>query len=280
MAGGAVMAKDTKIAWADSTFNPWWGCKKISTGCKFCYAEALAVQLGYRNLWSGQFRTFGDKIWNEPVRWNRLAKKKGVPSRVFCGSMCDIFQEDLPENIQKERQKLFSLINTTPWLDWMMLTKRAKNAALTLGLFHKQPLPNNLWIGVTIEGDDAQTADQNVSFLTQIPAFLRFISFEPLLGGYIPDLRNIDWIIIGGESQSTRIMEPDWVDNLIEKARNTKPVPPKIFFKQAGSALASRWGMSGKGDNLNELPQTYQRWKLEEIPNGSSRKQTPLQLRF
>ena len=122
------MGATTEIAWTDRTFNPWWGCARVSPGCEHCYAEAWAKRTG-RQLWGPHAarRTFGEAHWREPLRWNAVAEKSGIRSRVFCASMADIF-EDL-RALDQERCRLWTLIDATPWLDWQVLTKRPEQIA-------------------------------------------------------------------------------------------------------------------------------------------------------
>src|SRR3972149_10760674 len=124
--GTVGVSGKTRIAWCDATFNPWWGCMKVSPGCAHCYAETLAHRYGH-DVWGpgGDRRFFGDRHWAEPMAWWRRAVRDGVRRRVFCGSMCDVF-EDGPQ-LYGQRARLFELIEATPDLDWLLLTKRPEN---------------------------------------------------------------------------------------------------------------------------------------------------------
>ena len=132
------MGMDSKIGWTHHTFNPVWGCVKVSPGCKNCYAETLSKRFG-ENIWGpdSERRTFGDKHWNEPRRWNKRAEKEGKRQRVFCGSMCDIYEDHPTTN--EALLRLFDLIEETPWLDWLLLTKRPEY----IGLLGPGKLPGN-----------------------------------------------------------------------------------------------------------------------------------------
>ena len=123
------MGVETKIAWTDHTFNPWWGCVKVSPGCANCYAETFAKRTGHA-VWGAETdrRFFGDKHWAEPVKWNLAAAKAGVRRRVFCGSMCDVFEGPRPL-LDDWRDQLWTLIRYTPNLDWLLLTKRPESLA-------------------------------------------------------------------------------------------------------------------------------------------------------
>lgn len=193
------MGESTAIGWTDHTFNPWWGCARVSPGCQHCYAEAFAKRTG-NDVWgTSPRRFFGEKHWNEPRRWNDAAARAGRPALVFCASMADVF-EDRPELID-ERARLFDLIECTPWLRWQLLTKRPENVLdmvpghwlaafprVVLGFGQTSlpelenapgPWPPNCWIGTTVE--DQQRAEQRIPALLQIPAPVRFLSCEPLL---------------------------------------------------------------------------------------------------
>lgn len=209
------MGKDSKISWTNHTFNPWWGCTKVAAGCKNCYAETLATRFGWG--W-GEFvprRLFADKHWNEPLKWNREAEKAGVRARVFCGSMCDVFEDR--EELSDSRVRLWKLIEATPWLDWLLLTKRPENARRMLPTIQiggeELPRFNNVWLGATV--CTQEDADKNIPELLQIPAAVRFLSMEPLLEdvrihpgvlgcvGHIAESFGnplIHWIIVGCES--------------------------------------------------------------------------------
>ena len=122
------MADKTKISWCDATFNPWWGCVKVSEGCQNCYAETFAKRTGHA-IWgpaaTTQRRTFGDKHWQEPLKWNADAVKAGERRRVFCASMADVFEAH--PQLHTERALLWAMIEQTPALDWLLLTKRPEN---------------------------------------------------------------------------------------------------------------------------------------------------------
>jgi protein gp37 len=176
------MGEQTAIAWTDHTFNPWWGCERVSPGCQHCYAEAFAKRTG-NLVWgkSADRRFFGDKHWAEPLKWDRQAAADGRPHLVFCASMADVF-EDRPELVE-HRARLWDLIDATPHLIWQLLTKRPENVLAMDGWGASWPA--NVWIGTTVE--DQQRADERIPQLLQIPAPVRFLSCEPLLGAV--DLR-------------------------------------------------------------------------------------------
>lgn len=195
------MGKNSGIEWTHHTFNPWWGCEKVSPACKNCYAEAWAKRMGQK-IWGAESprRFFGDKHWTDPLRWNAEAAQEGVRRRVFCASMADVFE--LRADLQTSRDRLWGVIDATPNLDWLLLTKRPENVA-TMVPWEGQ-WPENVWIGATAENQ--QYADERIPHLLRLPAQVRFLSCEPLLGPL--DLTRwanrkrypINWVIVGGES--------------------------------------------------------------------------------
>lgn len=175
------MAEQTGIEWTDHTFNPWWGCEKVSPGCAHCYAEGVSNRYEGPGLWGAghRFRFFGDKRWAEPFRWNRKAEREGVRRRVFCASMADVFEER--DELESWRSMLWATIEQTPWLDWQILTKRPEFARKWLAsTYDRDPVPYpNVWMGVSIEN---ARHTWRADVLREIPAAVRFLSCEPLLG--------------------------------------------------------------------------------------------------
>lgn len=203
------MGEATGIAWTDHTFNPWWGCMKVSPGCANCYAEqwdrrrgnpAGAGPGGHWGPMSPR-RFFKDSHWKEPERWNRSAVRDGVRRRVFCASMADVFEDRA--DLVAPRARLFRLIAATPGLDWLLLTKRPENLSRFLpwvapitedtpvspayanpqmfgarAMSPDAPWPN-VWVGTTVE--DQRRAMERIPVLALIPAAVRFLSMEPLL---------------------------------------------------------------------------------------------------
>lgn len=177
------MGKNSAIAWTDHTFNPWWGCMKISDGCKNCYAEARQ----YGGDWWGinrDRRFFGDKHWNDPLRWNKKAGEKGIREKVFCGSYCDVF-EDRPD-LAEHRARLGELIKATPNVDWLLLTKRPENfpqgfkeLGFAVPTLIQIDIPDNVWLGISVE--DQETADLRIPYFHSVPVKKKFLSIEPLL---------------------------------------------------------------------------------------------------
>lgn len=223
------MGKNSGIAWTDHTFNPWWGCQKVSDGCVNCYAETLSNRFG--EFWGANNprRFFGDKHWNEPITWNAASGRKGIKERVFCGSMCDWLEErhdSINDDLLENRDCLMLLIEETPNLIWLMLTKRIENLERLIGHRWLKPggegIPQNVWIGITAENQKA--LDMRWPILQELITKYRidhtFLSLEPLLGpidlarvclNIQYDILPVDWIITGAESGiHRREMKPEW----------------------------------------------------------------------
>jgi len=270
------MAKNSKIEWTDHTFNPWHGCVKISEGCQNCYAEAR--QFG--GDWWGKDkprRFFGEKHWNQPIKWNAEAEKLGIRYKVFCGSYCDVFEKR--EDLKEPRERLGELIEDTPYLDWLLLTKRPENVYVLLGELNwvvplpyaEHPtgeleydlnpyIPGNVWLGVSVENQ--KQANIRIPELLKTPAKVLFLSCEPLLesidltklikvgnyvaGGGASDLPltcgqetdDIQWVICGGESgPNARPMNPSWARFLLKQC---KQINVPFFMKQMGTHWAKQ----------------------------------------
>jgi protein gp37 len=208
------MGENSKIEWTNHTFNPWTGCTKISPACDHCYAEAWAKRSGLVRWGNHPRRRTTESYWKEPIKWNACAFKRehGHWSRVFCASLADVFDNQVP---LEWRGDLFALIRKCPRLDWLLLTKRPQNI--------KKMLPadwgrgyQNVWLGVTAENQ--MFFDQRWKLLQNIPAAIKFISYEPALGPLrLPKHNPLpDWLISGGESGGgARSLVPQWVRNII-----------------------------------------------------------------
>lgn len=212
---------------------------KVSEACKHCYAEAWSKRVGQK-VWGpkAERRFFGDAHWRGPLSWNAKAEGEAVRPRVFCASMADVF-EDLPE-LNTHRERLWDLIEATPHLDWLVLTKRPQNV-LRLSRW-KDDWPKNVWLGTTVELQ--KRAEELLPYLAEIPAAVRFISAEPLLGplDLSPWLGSvIDWVITGGESgPKARPASPAWFRSLHFQCMEAS-VP--FHFKQ--------WGDWAPGNGVN-----------------------------
>ena len=173
------MAENTKIEWAHHTFNPWIGCTKVGPGCDHCYAEADFDKRRHVVQWgAGQPRKHtASSTWHLPVKWNAEAERLGVRYRVFCASLADVFDNEVD---REWRDDLATLILNTPHLDWLLVTKRIGNAGRMLGEMFMDGTPDNVWLGATITSQDE--ADRDIPKLVEVPARVRFLSMEPLLG--------------------------------------------------------------------------------------------------
>ncbi len=242
------MSAQSAIEWTDHTFNPWWGCTKVSGGCTNCYAETLATRYGH-TVWGpkAQRRFFGEKHWQEPLRWNRDAQEAGRPARVFCASMADVFEGN--DSLNFQRQKLWALIQETPNLDWQLLTKRPENVLRMVPWGNEWP--SNVWIGTSVESQ--QVAGERLAYLREVPAVVRFLSCEPLLGPLDDlDLSGIHWLIAGGESgPKHRPVNVGWLRSLRDQCLQTKVA---FFFKQWGGYRAKSGGRLLDGQTWSQFP--------------------------
>jgi protein gp37 len=256
------MGENTEISWCDNTFNAWWGCTKVSPACDHCYAETWARRLGH-SVWGADEprRFFGQKHWDEPRRWNAKAEASGTRARVFCLSMGDI--NDPHPALGPHRERLWDLIEETPALDWLLLTKHPHRYRLTLPTEWLDTPRPNVWLGTTVESQE--WAERRVEFLCSTPALMRFVSAEPLLGpvdlrnirlrrssglegcvldaltGEVVDLETscmadetgwIDWVIVGGESgHGARPMRLEWARGLRDQCVRAGTA---FHFKQWG----------------------------------------------
>jgi protein gp37 len=258
----------TTIEWTDYTFNPWRGCTKVSPGCQHCYAEVLSVR-NPKGL--GKWGSEGERVvasesyWKQPITWNRKARAEGVRRKVFCASLADVFEDR--EELAKPRQQLFELIaDTKHSLDWLLLTKRPEEALKFSPVVGALP---NLWLGVSVE--DQQRADERIPLLRNIPAAVRFLSCEPLLGDMVLSLDNIDWVIVGGESgPNARPCRIGWIGSLV---RQCKDAGAAVFVKQLGAnveacdAIDAADYFPGKV-RLSEAKRPYARVHLQDAKGG------------
>jgi protein gp37 len=235
-----VLAGASAIGWTDYTHNPWWGCARISPGCRDCYADTWSHRLGL-NLWgkNADRRFFGDDHWANPLRWDRRAERDGTRRRVFCASMGDVF-EDL-DILTEHRQRLWDLVDRTPHLDWLLLTKRPHNIRpMVPAPWLQGQWPTNVWAGTTIE--DQQRAQQRIPALLDTPAPRRFLSCEPLLDHLDLDLAGIHWLIIGGETGPDRRRREMNLDHLVALANTCTTAGVPLFVKQDSGRYPGRQG--------------------------------------
>jgi protein gp37 len=315
-----VMGENSKIEWTDHTFNPWIGCTKVSPECLNCYAEvstrARVLRAQGQETWGkGAVRSrTGAESWKQPLRWNRQAgQSAGAPigtregacgprPKVFCASLADWLDSEVPAEWLAD---LLNLIEATPNLDWQLLTKRPRNWEMRVHAasgrsamarrWRNGEAPENVWVGTTV-GDGPRT--ERIPELLQIPAKVRFLSCEPLLGavglygalktcGAFPakyqhwseapasEVRwsvqsllpagwrpGIHWVICGGESGSeARPMHPDWARALRDQCQ-VAGVP--FFFKQWGE-WAPDEAIDPSGDALYRWPSGEPRWESAAV---------------
>jgi protein gp37 len=173
------MGENSNISWCHHTFNPWIGCAKVSDGCKHCYAEGMQHRFG-GGLWGSDAkrRLTADSTWRQPLSWDRKAKAAGERHRVFCSSLADVFEDR--EDLAESRRRLLQLIEQTPHLDWLLLTKRPHDMArLARAAGWFGDWPSNVWAGATVEHQKA--ADARIHELLRVPARIHFLSCEPML---------------------------------------------------------------------------------------------------
>lgn len=224
------MAENSTIEWTSHTFNPWWGCTKVSPACDNCYAEVWARRTGHR-VWGAQNsrRLLSDQYWEQPLRWDRDAETSGIRARVFCASMADVFEWG--HGLHEPRRRLWRLIERTPNLDWLLLTKRPHLVARLVPW--QDSWPDNVWLGTTVENQ--RCAVKRIHFLVDLPCRFRFLSCEPLLGHLDLSkwLDHLDWIIAGGESGGhARPMKLDWIRGLRDQCLDAGVA---FHFKQWGN---------------------------------------------
>lgn len=256
------MAENSGIEWTKHTFNPWIGCQKVGPGCDHCYAEAWDARglQGQATRWGAHAERTRTSTanWKKPLAWDRAAYAAGERHRVFCASLADVF-DNHPSVDPQWRRDLWALIAATPNLDWMLLTKRPGNVEKMLPHGWVGGWPN-VWIGCTVVNQEE--ADRDIPKLLRVPARVRFLSMEPLLGpvdltahlwgppqpcadcpkdadcgcNAIPRNalgRSVSLVIVGGESgPGARPMHPAWVRSLRDQC-TAAGVP--YFFKQWGN---------------------------------------------
>jgi len=241
--------KPHKIEWTEQTWNPTKGCTKISAGCKNCYAETMAMRLqaigvkGYEN---------GFKFDIVPDRLKEPLKRK-KPTMYFVNSMSDLFHEQMPIDYLN---KIMEVIKQTPQHTYQILTKRANRM---LKYFSNRNIPDNVWLGVTVE--NKKEGLPRIEYLRKLQASVLFLSMEPLLEdlGKI-DMTNIDWVIVGGESgPKARPMDKQWVLNIKAQCEQQNVA---FFFKQWGT-----WGADKIKRNKKANGKTLDGKIWQQIPN-------------
>lgn len=226
------MGENSKIEWCDHTFNPWIGCQKVSPACDNCYAETMMDKRYGRVQWGphGERKRTSAAYWRQPFKWNKEAGERGARYRVFCASLADVFDNQVPIEWLLE---LWRLIAETPHLDWLLLTKRPENFRRLLPPW--LGCPDNVWLGVSIESANYWYRYDEIA---SIPCRMRFISYEPALGPleiakHATDARPLpDWIICGGESgPKARPMNPQWARDVRDQCMR---LGIAFHFKQWG----------------------------------------------
>lgn len=280
------MAEQTGIAWCHHTWNPWTGCTRVSPGCDFCYAATFSKRnpttFGSWEPGAARKRT-GPGTWNNLAIFNRKAREAGERRRVF-PSMCDPFDNKAP---QEWCDDMFERIRACPDLDFLLLTKRPQNIAAMLPADWGTGYPN-VWLGTTCENQTE--ADRRIPYLLRVPAAVRFLSCEPLIGRvdlcehlgiwwnqtqnrWIHDRRcALDWVIVGGESgHGARPMHLEWAESLLRQCE-VAGVP--AFFKQTGSVREWDWpvAITGKGDAPEQWPAHL---RVQQFPVGMATETQP-----
>jgi len=239
------MSDNSKIEWTDATWNPVRGCKKISPGCKHCYAETFAERFrgvpGHPYSQGFDLKLVPEKL-AEPLRWK-------TPRTIFVNSMSDLFQDGVPDDYIVAVARVMTLAN---WHTFQILTKRSERMRdlLSTKLAFAAQLPH-LWWGVSVE--DQRYGLPRIQHLRQAPARVRFLSVEPLLEDLGPvDLSGMDWVIVGGESGAgARPMQKEWVLSLRDQCLRAGTA---FFFKQWGGVRKSVNGRKLEGRTYDDLP--------------------------
>lgn len=234
------MAARSQIEWTEMTWNPVTGCTKVSQGCKFCYAERMAKRLkvmGAQRYVNGFDLALHEDILEKPYRWVK-------PRTVFVNSMSDLFHEDVPADFI---QRVFKVMQECPQHTFQVLTKRSGRLC---ALADQLPWPGNVWMGVSVENEQVL---HRIEHLRQVPAHVRFLSCEPLLGPLDKlTLDKIHWVIVGGESgPGARPMQRAWVESILNQCEVQSV---SFFFKQWGGPKKSRTGRLLHGRTYDDLP--------------------------
>jgi protein gp37 len=246
------MAAKSPIEWTEATWNPVTGCSKVSQGCKHCYAERMAKRLramGASRYRNGFLPTLHHDLIDLPRTWK-------APKLIFVNSMSDLFHEAVPDVFI---QRLFDTMRDCPQHTFQVLTKRSERLR---AIGQKIDWPENVWMGVSVENSKAV---ERVRDLVNVPAKVRFLSCEPLLGPLTDlPLQGIHWVIAGGESgPGARPMRPEWVVSIKDQCRAAKVA---FFFKQWGGVWKKKTGRSLHGRTYNEMPQSSSLERSDFVP--------------
>jgi len=246
------MAGRSTIEWTQMTWNPVTGCNKVSQGCKHCYAERLAKRLqamGVPRYRNGFEVTMHEDLIDKPLEWKE-------PRLIFVNSMSDMFHEELPIAFI---QRVFDTMVRCPQHTFQILTKRGKRL---VELAPHLPWPRNVWMGVSVENE---SVIHRIHDLQKVPAAVRFLSCEPLIGPLrsLP-LEGIAWVIAGGESgPGARPMDPAWVEEILRQCRAAGVA---FFFKQWGGVRKDLTGRKLHGRTYDEMPQAVRERELALLP--------------
>ncbi len=246
------MATKSSIEWTEMTWNPVTGCTKVSEGCRHCYAERMALRL----------RAMGNKRYRQGFRVTLQDDLIDLPRHIhrsrliFVNSMSDLFHESVPEGFIR---RVFDTMQACPQHTFQVLTKRSHRLR---EMARQLPWPDNVWIGVSVEDERVLG---RINDLRQVPASIRFLSCEPLLGPLDSlELDGISWVIVGGESgPGARPMKRTWIESILKKCRLAN-VP--FFFKQWGGTRKHICGRELNGRTYDEFPALPGRGYLEQIP--------------
>lgn len=247
------MAGLSDIEWTDATWNPISGCTMISPGCTNCYAMRMASRLqsmkhpaytgvtrksGKRPVWTGRINLNGEAL-SAPLHWR-------APRKVFVNSMSDLFQDGVPDEFVRN---VWSVMQQAHWHVFQVLTKRPDNM-LRVILENRLPTLSHVWLGTSVESGKYKG---RIELLRRVPSHIRFISFEPLIGGIgKANMKGIDWAIVGGESgPGARLMQPQWIEEIRSQCKAQKVA---FFFKQWGGVNKKSAGRIYRGRTWDEYP--------------------------
>lgn len=236
------MAINSSIEWTESTWNPVTGCTKVSSGCKHCYAERMAIRLkamGQPNYANGFDLTIHEHTLDLPLSWKR-------PQTIFVNSMSDLFHEDVPTDFILQ---VFNVMHRAYWHRYQILTKRSDRLLELDPYLTWEP---HIWMGVSVENKDHIS---RIEHLRQTHSLVKFLSLEPLLGPlHRLNINGIDWVIVGGESgHQARPMDASWVVDIRDQCQRSR-VP--FFFKQWGGLNRKKTGRKLEGRTWDEIPLT------------------------
>lgn len=252
---------ESRIEWTDATWNPVAGCTILTSGCTHCYAMEMARRLesmgmdkysgltrksGSRSVWTGVVKEDRDAL-SIPIRWR-------TPRKIFVNSMSDLFHERVSDSFIKE---VWQVMRATPRHHYQILTKRPKRMAEVVGAIEGEGILPNVWLGTSVENRDVIS---RIDHLRRVPAAIRFISFEPLIGAVgAVDLSEIHWAIVGGESgQQARPISETWIDEIHEQCQSSGTA---FFFKQWGT-----WGKDNKRRSKKANGREYRGRTWDEMP--------------